>query len=158
MISRGSHGLIVFLLLAAILARPASADTYPSLSQVYEAVQAGRLAQAQKMIREVLRDHPKSAMAHYVAAEVNAASGNFDRGREELRLAREIAPGLPFAASESVQELQDKLSRAPSAQMAPARESKPQFPWGVAAVAVIGMGVILAAMIGFGRRALKPPR
>jgi hypothetical protein len=50
------------------------------------------------MMIRVLHDHPKSAKAHYVAAEVNAASGNFALGRQELRIAQELAPGLPFAA------------------------------------------------------------
>jgi hypothetical protein len=74
---RGSFRFHLILLLATAFAGPTLADTDPSLSQVYEAVRTGHLEQAQKMTNQVLRDHPKSAKAHYVAAEVNAASGNF---------------------------------------------------------------------------------
>jgi hypothetical protein len=70
---RGSFRLHLILLLAIAFAVPTLADTDPSLSQVYEAVRTGHLEQAQKTINQVLHDHPKSAKAHYVAAEVNAA-------------------------------------------------------------------------------------
>ena len=64
---RGSFRLhlILILLLATAFAVPTLADTDPSLSQVYEAVRTGHLEQAQKMMNQVLHDHPKSAKAHY---------------------------------------------------------------------------------------------
>jgi hypothetical protein len=141
---RGSFRLHLILLLAIAFAVPTLADTDPSLSQVYEAVRTGHLEQAQKMMNQVLHDHPKSAKAHYVAAEVNAAFGNFVLGRRELRFAQELAPGLPFAAPESVRELQDKLSRTPLVHMPLARETGAACTWSVLAVAVIGMCVVLA--------------
>jgi hypothetical protein len=70
---RVSFRLHLILLLAAAYAGPTLADTDPSLSQVYEAVRTGHVEQAQKMMNQVLHDHPKSAKAHIVAAEVNAA-------------------------------------------------------------------------------------
>jgi hypothetical protein len=75
----------------------ALADTEPSLSQVYDALRAGQLEPAQRMMDEVLHDHPKSAKAHCVAAEVNAALGNFMHERQELRLAQE--PGARSAGA-----------------------------------------------------------
>jgi len=140
---RCSFRLHLILLLAIAFAGPTLADTDPSLSQVYEAVRTGQLEQAQKMMNQVLHDHPKSAKAHYVAAEVNAASGNLARGRQELHIAQELAPGLPFAAPESVRKLQDKLSRTPSVHAPPARPAEAGFPWSVLAVVVIGMGVVV---------------
>jgi hypothetical protein len=111
---------------------------------VYEAARTGHLDQARQMMNQVLRDHPKSAKAHYVAAEVNAASGNFDLGRQEMRLAQDLAPGLPFAAPESVRELQDKLSRTPLVRTPPERsQTEAGIPWSVLAVVVIGAGVVL---------------
>jgi uncharacterized protein len=147
---RGSFRSHLILLLAMAFAGPTLGDTDPSLSQVYEALQTGHVEQAQKMMKEVLHDHPKSAKAHYVAAEVNAASGNFVQGRQELSLAQELAPGLPFAAPGSVRELQDKLSRTPSVRMplaredGGARETGGASTWSVPVVVVIGMGVVLA--------------
>lgn len=140
---RGSFRLHLILLLAMTFAVPTLADTDPSLSQVYEAVRRGHLEEAQKMMNQVLHDHPKSAKAHYVAAEVNAASGKFVQGRQELRLAQELAPGLPFAAPESARKLQDELSRTPSMRMPPARQASAAFPWGMLGVLVIGMGVVV---------------
>jgi uncharacterized protein len=149
---RGSCRLHIILLLAIAFAGPTLADTDPSLSQVYEAARTGHLEQARKMINQVLHDHPKSAKAHYVAAEVNAASGNFVQGRQELRLAQELAPGLPFAAPESVRKLEDKLSRTPLVYTPPARRSEAGFPGSVLAVAAIGIGIVLA-LISMRRRA-----
>jgi uncharacterized protein len=141
---RCSFRLHFILLLAIAFAGPTPADTDPSLSQVYEAVRTGQLEQAQKMMNEVLHDHPKSAKAHYVAAEVNAASGNLVRGRQELHIAQELAPGLPFAAPESMRNLRDKLSRIPVAHAPPGRQAEAGFPWSVLAVIVVGMGVVVA--------------
>jgi hypothetical protein len=144
---RGSFRLHLILLLATALAVPTLADTDPSLSQVYEAVRTGHLEQAQKMMNQVLHDHPKSAKAHYVAAEVSAASGNLVLGRQELRLAQELAPGVPFAAPESVRKLQDKLSRTPLVHAPPARQAAAGFPWSALAVVVIGVGVVLTLVL-----------
>jgi hypothetical protein len=141
---RVNFRLHLVLLLAIAFAVPAGADTDPPLSQVSEAVRTGHLEQAQKMMNQVLHDHPKSAKAHYVAAEVDAASANLVMGREELHLAQELAPGLPFAAPESVRKLQDKLSRTPLVHAPPARQAEAGFPWSVLIVIVIGMGVVVA--------------
>jgi uncharacterized protein len=141
---RGICRLHLVLLLATAFAEPTLADTDATLSQVYEAARTGNLDQARQMMNQVLSDHPKSAKAHYVAAEVNAASGNFVLGREELRLAQNLAPGLPFAAPESVRELQDKLSRTPLVHTPPARsQTAAGFPLSALTVVVIGMGVVL---------------
>jgi uncharacterized protein len=141
---RGSFRLLLALLLATAFAGQTLADTDATLSQVYEAARTGHLDQARQMMNQVLRDHPNSAKTHYVAAEVNAASGNFVLGRQELRLAQDLAPGLPFAAPESVRELQDKLLRTPLAHTPPARsQTAAGFPWSVLAVVVIGMGIFM---------------
>ena len=141
----GSLRLHLVVLLATAFAGPTLADTDATLSQVYEAARTGHLDQARQMMNQVLRDHPKSAKAHFVAAEVNAASEKFDLGRQELRLAQELAPGLPFAAPESVRELQDKLSRTPLVRTPPARsQTAAGIPWSVLAVVAIGAGVVLA--------------
>ena len=64
------------------LIQPAMAQTAgqndPSAHQIFQAVSAGRLAEAQQMVDQVLRDHPRSGEAHFVAAEVYAREGDFD--------------------------------------------------------------------------------
>src|SRR6185312_6020872 len=73
------------------------------------------LAGARQMIAQVLRDHPQSGQAHYVAAEIDARAGNLGLARQELHTAQSLEPGLPFANPRSVQELQQQLSEAPMA-------------------------------------------
>jgi hypothetical protein len=91
---RGSFRLKLILLLATAIAGPTLADTDPSLSQVYQAVQIGHLEQAQKMIDQVLHDHPKSAKAHYVAAEVNATKPPIGGIGAGLRFPQNFSPYL----------------------------------------------------------------
>jgi len=159
---RARFRLHLVLLVATAFAGPTLADTDATLSQVYEAARTGHLEQARQMMNQVLRDHPNSAQAHYVAAEVNAASGNVDLGRQELRLARELAPGLPFAAPDSVEELQDKLSRTPLVRTPSApSQTAAGAPWSVLAVILIGAGVVLVLVFMRRHRAtnsyVQPP-
>src|ERR1700716_3800125 len=90
------------LVLAMACAAPVLADTDPTLHQVYEAAQTGHMDQAQQMMNQVLRDHPTSARAHFVEAELSARSGNFPKAREELARAQQLDPGLSFAKPQAV--------------------------------------------------------
>lgn len=91
----------------------------PTAHQIYLATQAGNIAQAQQMVAQVLRDHPNSANAHWVAAEVAARAGNFGTARSELARAQALAPGLPFANPRAVRQLQRELGIAPAAARTP---------------------------------------
>ena len=71
------------LWMALAIGTPALAAE-PTLNQVYEAVHAGRLNQAHGMMTEVLRDHPNSAKAHYVEAEILAKEGRYGEAQGEL--------------------------------------------------------------------------
>lgn len=102
-----SLSLSLILTLAAVAAPALAAD--PTPHQVYEAARSGNLTEAQQMINQVLRDHPQSGEAHYVAAEVNARMGNLALARQELATAQRLAPGLPFANRNSVQALERQL-------------------------------------------------
>ncbi len=132
----------------------AIAQTDPTLNQVYEAVQAGRLEQAQTMMQQVLISHPNSAKAHFVQAEIAAKQGQMGRAREALATAEKLAPGLPFAKSESVQQLRTQLTakgnsagnpgsgngaNRASSNAAAAAPAQP-FPWAMA----IGVGGLVA--------------
>jgi hypothetical protein len=52
---------LLLLLCTAAFLNVAFAQAEPTLDQVYKAVQAGQLIQAQEMMKQVLRDHPRSA-------------------------------------------------------------------------------------------------
>src|ERR1700748_3144249 len=94
------------LMLALACAGPVLAQSSPTPHQVYEALKAGQLTQADQMVKQALKEHPTSWEAHYVAAEVYAREGNFGEARQELATAQTIAPGLPFAKPGSVSQLQ----------------------------------------------------
>ncbi len=74
------------LWMALAIGTPALAAE-PTLNQVYEAVHAGRLNQAHGMMTEVLRNHPDSAKAHYVEAEILAKEGRYGEAHGELNRA-----------------------------------------------------------------------
>src|SRR6202045_4402730 len=92
------------------LASPSFAQAAdPTMNQIYEAAAGGHLDQAQQMITQVLADHPNSAKAHYVQAELYAREGKTGPARTELATAEQLKPGLPFANPRAVQELKAQL-------------------------------------------------
>jgi hypothetical protein len=138
-------------LMAALCAGLAMAQADASLSQVYQAANAGHLDQAQAMMKQVLRDHPGSAKAHYVEAELDARQGLLAQAREELATAERLAPGLVFAKPEAVQALRDELApRTQSRSAAPgivaASPAASSFPWGLV-LAVAGVAVAVALFL-----------
>jgi len=88
----------------------AMAQSEPTLNQIYEAAQSGKMDQAQTMMQQVLVAHPSSAKAHFVQAELAARQNDMSRARESLATAEKLAPGLPFAKAESVQHLRTQLA------------------------------------------------
>jgi hypothetical protein len=86
----------------------------PSRHEIYEAATTGHLDQAQKMIDQVLKDHPGSAEAHYIAAEVYAREGNFGVARGQLAEAERIDPSDAFAKPEAVRALKAELAGSPA--------------------------------------------
>jgi tetratricopeptide (TPR) repeat protein len=86
-----------------------AADEDPTVAQIYQAFRAGHLAEAQGMLDRVLRDHPNSAKAHFVQAEIDAAEGHKDLARSELARAEQLKPGLPDVKPRAVKALKQKL-------------------------------------------------
>ncbi len=142
--------------LALALENPAEAPNPndPTVSQVYDAARAGHLDQARQMMNQVLANHPHSARAHYVAAEVDADLKNFGEAREELKTAEQIDPGLQFANAEAVAALRREIgasagTSSPRAVMVPARPAQKASPWST--VLIIG-AVVLVVWLLFRRR------
>jgi uncharacterized protein len=135
-------------------AATAFADADPTMDQIYQAAQAGHLDQAQTMITQVLADHPQSAKAHYVQAELYAKEGKTSLARAELGTAENLKPGLPFASPRSVQELRAQLGQGARTQAVgvPAR-AEARFPWGTILILAIVVGVL---MMVFRRRPQQP--
>ena len=82
----------------------------PTLHEVYQAAEAGNYREAQAMMDQVLRDHPNSAKAHLVEAELLAKQDRLSEARSELATAERLQPGLPFAKPGSVEELKARLA------------------------------------------------
>lgn len=157
----------LLMTLAVALASGMARADEPSLHQVYQAAQSGNLSQAQSMMHEVLQAHPGSGKAHYVEAELLAKQGQFDKATAELATAERLAPGLPFAKPEAVQNLKGLLgstnkarttsAMAPVQSMASPAAGGASFPWGLVAG---GFGliafIVLATRLMASRGGLAP--
>ncbi len=136
--------LTLSLSLALVMLTGTALAADPTAGQIYQAAQSGHLAQAQQMIRQVLRDHPNSAKAHFVAAELDARAANYGLARQELAAAESLQPGLPFASAHAVSELRRQLGEAPrAARVRRSGAGSSHMGW---AVLLIG-GVLLVWMI-----------
>jgi len=131
---------------------PAFADSEPTVDQIYTAANGGHLDQAQQMMSRVLADHPSSARAHYVQAELYAKEGKTSLARSELATAEQLKPGLPFANPRSVQELKAQLGLSGGAMRSTAlnsniagsglAERERRFPWGTVLVLAAAVGIL----------------
>jgi hypothetical protein len=125
----------------------------PTEDEVYQAARAGHLDQAQQLMDQVLKDHPNSARAHYVEAEISAKAGNFGRAREELGTAQRLNPSGGFAKPEALAALQRELargtaSRGPVGSYPAPRvvERRSSFPWPIILLVVAGVVIAWALL------------
>ncbi|HZY20235.1 MAG TPA: hypothetical protein VFE82_17325 [Ramlibacter sp.] len=160
------HRLIAVLftlLVVAVGGTAARAQSEPTVDQIYQAANSGRLAQARTMVDQVVRNHPDSAKAHYVRAEIAARQRDAGLAQQELAAAERLAPGLPFARSDAVQALRtqvDRLAQGPADTRAmggpgapgdvrSAASAGPGLPWGTLA---IGAALVVGALALLRRR------
>ncbi len=143
----------VLLTVAILFAAPVYAAEDATMHQVYVAAEAGNFDEAQAMMDKVLRDHPKSAKAHFVEAELLVKQARFARAEGELNTAEQLAPGLPFAKPKALQNLRSRIAAShatarsavvPHQVQAPAPN---EMPWGL-----LFIGVGLVAFIVFAVR------
>ncbi|HEY2144843.1 MAG TPA: hypothetical protein VGH12_02155 [Steroidobacteraceae bacterium] len=133
---------------ALAFSSPVLAQADPSMNQIYDAAAAGHLDQAQQMITTVLADHPNSAKAHYVQAELYAKEGKASMARVELGIAERLSPGLPSFNPRSVQELKSQLGLSASERglARPVVSDAPRtggFPWGALLIGVVVVGLLM---------------
>lgn len=155
------------LILALILGLlSALALALPSPKDIEAAVNAGQLTQAEAMLREVIRDKPASAKAHYELGQVLARGGRNIEAGEALRDAQRLDPTLKFARNpEHFRDLLNKTAgtalssaptriteqpvKAPVHSQAPA---SPAFPW-----TMVMFGAAAAAAVWFFMRRRAAP-
>jgi len=138
--------LLVGVFAIAVLLTSNAAFAEATLPEVYQAVQSGQMAKADVMMKEVLQNHPNSAKAHYVAAELYLKEGKVEVARNHFIKAQNLAPGLPFAQPESVQKLQVQLASGAGSSVAGSSSSSifsnPLF-WGLIAILVVGVIIVM---------------
>ena len=138
--------LSIFRFLSLVLAMtfmlPVFAAEEASMHEVYVAAEAGRFNEAQSMMDKVLKDHPNSAKAHYVEAELLAKQGQLSAAQTELNTAERLQPNLSFAKPEALQKLIAQIS---SSRSVPAnhqvQSNNNEMPW--------GMIFLLVGLVGF---------
>jgi uncharacterized protein len=140
------------LFLALSFTAPVFAEEDATMHQVYLAAESGKLNEAQSMMDKVLRDHPNSAKAHFVEAELLAKQGLFSNAAIELNTAERLQPGLPFVKPEALQNLKSRIASTSNGVMQPnnARQSMPSTAkeWMPTALLILGIGLIVL-LIGF---------
>src|SRR5664279_971857 len=130
------------------------AEEDATMHQVYLAAESGNFNEAQSMMDKVLRDHPNSAKAHFVEAELLAKQGLFSNAGVELNNAERLQPGLPFAKPEALQKLKSRISSASHGMIQPNinidRQSIPSAVknWMPTVLLILGIGLIVL-LIGF---------
>ncbi|BDX21675.1 hypothetical protein TUM22923_09960 [Polynucleobacter sp. TUM22923] len=138
--------VLVGIFAATVLLTSNAAFAEATLPEVYQAIQSGQMAKADAMMKEVLQNHPNSAKANYVAAELYLKEGKLELARNYFVKAENLAPGLPFAKAESVQKLQTQLlSGAPSIASTsnPASIFSSPLFWGLIAILAIGITIVM---------------
>lgn len=162
------------LLLGGLLCLSTWALALPSPKDIEASVQAGQLDRAESQLREVLREKPSSARAHYELGQVLAREGRYFEAEQALRQAQKLEPSLKFASSpQQFDDLLAKLqartrtssaspapasaaqdSRSRPQQLAPAPLVQPQpaasFPWGWL---LLGGGALAAVAVWMRRAA-----
>lgn len=138
------------LALAFNMAMPSYAADEVSMHEVYQAAEAGNMSKAQAMMDQVLRDHPDSAKAHYVQAELLAKQGKLAAASAELGAAERLKPGLPFAKPQAVQELKAVIAGNVAATPR-TRQSESQSGFGFGSILLV---LALIAFIFFVGRAM----
>lgn len=145
------------LMMMATVSAPALAAD-PGVREVYAAARAGDVDKAIGMMNTVLKDHPNSAKAHYVQAELLAKKGRIAEARSELGTAEKLAPGLPGIQPQSVASLKAQLNGGVttagtvSRSEVPVPQASHGFPWMTAVI----IGLLVFGLLAFLRRRTQP--
>ena len=156
MLRRTLIALTMLTLLAAAGGPAFAAD--PTMHEVYQAAEAGDYKQAQAMMDQVLRDHPNSAKAHFVEAELLAKQGRLSDAQRELGTAERLDPSLGFAKPQAVQELKARLAPAYAVRQPAAAAPAGGFRWGPLLLLVGIVALVVIAIRAFRSRPQYTPQ
>jgi len=154
--------LFLTFLLFSMAALASAAD---SPKDVQALIAKGDYPAAEAALRQAVTDHPQSAKAHYVLAEVLAHEGNIGEAKTEASKAATLDPATHFTDPAKFQHFQHELDAAlatPGTRPAAASRAVPGNEQPVAAsehsgmslttLLVIGVVVVLLAVLFFRRR------
>jgi len=121
------------------------------------AAEAGRFNDAQSMMDKVLRDHPNSAKAHFVEAELLAKQGLFSNAGVELDTSERLQPGLSFVKPETLQNLKKRISSVSNGALQPNNIADQNIPssvknWMPSVLLIVGLGLIVLLIWSMSRR------
>ena len=138
---------LALLFLSISFTAPAFAEQDATMHEVYLAAEAGKFNEAQSMMDKVLRDHPNSAKAHFVEAELLAKQGLLSNAAAELKTAEQLQPRLPFAKPEAVQHLKSRIGSTSQGTAQP-NSSAQNLPaavksWLPTVLLILGFGLIV---------------
>lgn len=136
------HFSRALLVAASLMLQQAASAADISVHDVYQAAQSGHLREAQQMMQQVLHEHPESAKAHYVEAELYAQAGQLDYGRRELKTAQRLDPTLAFAQPAALDALEARLSGRTGSATNSTRSTG--ISWGLL---LLGAALVLAVIV-----------
>jgi hypothetical protein len=154
--------LILFLALLILAPLAGAAD---SPKDVQALISRGDYPGAEALLRDAIAEHPQSAKAHYVLAEVLAHEGNIGEAKAEATKAATLDPGTHFTDPAKFQAFQRKLNEAlaPAANIrttsAPVRNGETGQPASgeggssnLLKILAIGAGIALIASLWMRRK------
>jgi hypothetical protein len=101
-----------WFMVLVVLGLSSFAMALPTPKDIESAVQAGHLAQAESMLREVIEAKPESAKAHYELGQVLSRQSRYPEAQAALKRAKDLDPSLKFAQSaEKFNEISNKVSQ-----------------------------------------------
>jgi len=120
----------------------------PTPKDIKSSVDAGNYSQAESQLREVIKEKPGSAKAHYELGQVLAREGRAEDARQELLDAQRLEPSLKFASDPK--HFTDLLGKLPTQTASHGGSASPLavqpaapaagFPWGYV---LAGGGILL---------------
>jgi tetratricopeptide (TPR) repeat protein len=125
--NRSLKRLFQSLFLGALALLTSMAFALPAPKDIEQAVQAGNYQQAETLVREVLREKPESAKAHYQLGEILARQSRMPEAHKALVRAQELDPALKF--TNQPEKFRDLFARtgapAPGATVSSGLQSTP---------------------------------
>ncbi len=103
--------LMTALLVAAVLSSGGnSVRAAPTKQQVEATIAHGDMARAERMLREVLSEHPDNALAHYLLGQVLSKLHQPSEGLAELDRAQTLDPSIHFTNPQKFEAVRQRIA------------------------------------------------